>query len=729
MSIIKNIKAVYTETPWWIWVVILLSALLICEALVYVATIELNLPYYPFPYSYVELIAIIRAGAGWAIFVPFILILCLIIGGVLTFQRSKIGHVLLVFPIGILIGSVLGNLMFTIFGDAALSLSPFYVFHMYHAYGQDGYLLACYASGFLFGLGIVYSYLIKNVWLSAYNVHGESRFATLFDLFLWKMLWQGKEGIFLGRYFGLKIFSRGFEHLAIFVPSGGGKSSTIAIPNIMLWKGSSINNDMSHELYESTAKYLRQQKGAKVFCFSPSIRKTHRWNLFEYAITLPDAERYSELQRVCEYIIPAPKESGAKGQEWAKYARRVITGLTAYLIHENGYVTLGDLAELVCRGDFENFIRKEARRIGEVVPQFGVNLNAYFSIVAEETRSGIKFNVDAYLDLFLDPIVRAATSASDFRLSDLRKDNIHVFVGIPDSEQSRLAPLLTMFWEEVGATFMRKKYDEKTDQPIFLNVDEKGNMNRLDKLRKNVNAFRKYGVRVAWYFQYKDQAGDNYSEKEMKAFTNSKTKLIYTQSDPADAEWASKLFGQRTKRYFTRTRKTLFGSGGYSEQVAKKPLISADQISRLDDGSALISIDGKYGVKGKKAPYYKDSSFKHLRSYKTVFESDRSIPTQEPMMPKVFHADGGAAELDDMCEEAIARREKAKQESKSEIATTIKQLLSDVQQSKKTDKTNEDQEVAAPGEDKPITGSAAEKDSKTDTEPKPASEPTKEEDM
>lgn len=600
---------------------------LLNEVATYLSVSILGGTYFFFPNSLKQETWIIHHGGAYLLILSILFVFCILYGILLI--RSKVGKVLISIPITVVLALEFGNILYSLFDHMPLSLHPLkYVYEIFY-YGYHFDLFGYYVGGLIL-FGFLSFGGVRVMYTSNSIVHGNARWANVFELMAWGMFTKKPESVVLAKYYGKPIYSSGFEHILILAPSGTGKSTAFAIPNILQFTGSTINNDMSSELYRKTATYLRDVKKRKVFMFAPTTKKTHRWNIFTTVLKLPAEERYGQLQRISEYIVSSGKYDSS--EVWNKFARRVIEGVSAHLIHETGDCTLGDIADIVCRPDFDSWLHTELKRKEELDPQFVSDAGAYLGITADETRAGIKFNMNASLKLYLDPIVRAATSTSDFTMEDLRNHPTDIFIGIPDKELLRLAPLVTMFWEDACGQLTTK--EPTPDQlSILFNMDELGNLNRLNTLRRNITIFRKYRIRAALYFQYKDQSGESYSDKEMQAFFTTKTKLVFTQENQADAEFVSKLFGKRTVKYNTKNQQAEKWLASSNEHLVEKPLITADQLKMVKLEDALISISGKHGIRAKKAYYFNDKHFKKIIKYEINLDSDNKIPVQIPIFP------------------------------------------------------------------------------------------------
>ncbi|MFT4537402.1 MAG: type IV secretion system protein VirD4 [Saprospiraceae bacterium] len=318
-------------------------------------------------------------------------------------------------------------------------------------------------------------------------------------------------------------------------------------------------------------------------------------------------------------------------------ARRVLEGLSGYLISTTGYCTLGQLAEICCKGNFTEWLKKEILENDQADTQFKVNAIAFINIDAAQTQGGVKFNYEAYIGLYLNPIIRASTEFSDFDITRLRKEKMHIFFGIPDGEIDQLEPLIAMFWEELSAHLMTKVPDIKEEPyPVLLNIDEFGNSGRLDRVRKNLTTLRKYRVRTIIYLQYRGQVGQDFTVEESKAFNAIPNKIVLSATGSVDdAKYFSELFGQKTIRYNTKSRQAMRMDGNTNENVGKRALMTQDEFMQIRDNDGLLHVAGKHPIRFKKSYYFKDRKLMKLLGEEIDFDTDNNIPTHEPIEPVI----------------------------------------------------------------------------------------------
>lgn len=100
-------------------------------------------------------------------------------------------------------------------------------------------------------------------------------------------------------------------------------------------------------------------------------------------------------------------------------------------------------------------------------------------------------------------MVDAATSKTDFDLSKLRSEKITIYIGFTDDDMERLAPLLTLFWQQLISVMIRKIPDEKEEPyPLLCLMDEFSSLGRIERLRRSLKLLREYRVRCILMLQY-----------------------------------------------------------------------------------------------------------------------------------------------------------------------------------------------------------------------------------
>ena len=170
------------------------------------------------------------------------------------------------------------------------------------------------------------------------------------------------QGIILGKAFGRILRLPGFESALITAPVGSGKTTAIAIPNLIEWQGSGIFNDLKGELYTLTAKYREQVLNNQCYRFSPASHNstTHCYNPFYYVSDNPDF-RIRDIQLIGFIVIPS---TNTGSDFWHTTSRDIFLMLALYLIEKNGTATLAGIHDQSKINKFFEWLEKNRNNRG-----------------------------------------------------------------------------------------------------------------------------------------------------------------------------------------------------------------------------------------------------------------------------------------------------------------------------------------------------------------------------
>lgn len=458
-------------------------------------------------------------------------------------------------------------------------------------------------------------------------LHGESSFATIHEIRKAGLL--SSLGIILGKIQSQYIITKEIIHTIVFAPSGSGKTTGIAIPNLLSWNDSVVVLDIKGELYEHTAGF-RSAFGQKVYCFEPlSKTNTHRWNPLEY-ISKDKISRIGDIQKVASMIWRATEgESGY----WDGQSRDLFLGI-ALLVMESPDLpfTLSECLRQTCHADlpkhFKELIKKRSES-GSPLPSNSVRNLLSFSGMADRTQSSVLSNFKAALELFQLPEIEAATSANDFDFSHLRKRRMSIYIVIPPDDLPRMAPFVNLFVRQALGinTAETPERNRSLKHKVLFVLDEFAAIGKIDVIATSISYLRGYGVFLLTIVQTPSQIYEKYGEHTANnIIANHKNRVVFGTSDDNHAKQISESLGYNTVKSKSISRARGFSKPNSSETESdqKRALLLPQEVKRLPDNKIIITRPGLNPIIADKIVYYDDETF-------------TSRIMQAPLVPEIVH--------------------------------------------------------------------------------------------
>ena len=189
-------------------------------------------------------------------------------------------------------------------------------------------------------ISMMLMYLLKDTKMN--NPLGNAHFANPFEFN--KAGFFDDRGIIVGKKLGQFLRSGGYEHVLVFSPAGSGKTTSIAMPNLLSWQQSCVVNDTKYELFEQTSRYRADNFDNEVYLWAPTRPdgKTHRYNPLKF-ISKDPLKRIGEIQMMGHVLVP----NGQGEPIWYQASRGLFLSLILYLLDTPGSkITFGELYNL-----------------------------------------------------------------------------------------------------------------------------------------------------------------------------------------------------------------------------------------------------------------------------------------------------------------------------------------------------------------------------------------------
>src|SRR6266478_5159950 len=462
------------------------------------------------------------------------------------------------------------------------------------------------------------------------SLHGDSSFAKAREIARAGLF--APAGIILGRYggwghFGGRLLVLGGQTgVALAAQPGAGKGVGVVVPNLLTWRGSVVCTDPKIENFPLTAGF-RHAMGQQVYLFNPLSPegRTARWNPLDYVSDAP-GQRISDLQLIAHMFFPDPPGADPF---WAAGGRSLFLGIALYLFDTPSYPrTIGEVLRQGMANDEEGFAAHWKRviqgRMSGDHPLSDTCVRALYDVIdlAPPTASSIRKTFTSRLELWANPVLDAATAASDFNLRELRKKPLSIYLGVMPKDLERLAPLMSLFFQQAIAlqTDELPEHNPALRHQVLMVMDEFPAFGRIPILTKSSGFLRAFNVRLLLIMQALSQIRDNYGENGAKTLLKTlAARIFFAPKDMEDAAEISNELGFTTvkSKSISQPALNLFASKGHrhrsvSTSDQKRALLLPQEVKEIGEHREIVLVENVRPIFCKKLCYYRMSMFVRL---------------------------------------------------------------------------------------------------------------------
>ncbi len=481
-------------------------------------------------------------------------------------------------------------------------------------------------------------------------LHGAARFANPSEIA--KAGLYGEQGIIVGKVGRRYLIYGGQEFVLLAAPTRSGKGVSLVLPNLLHYHDSVVVLDIKMENFAYSSKF-RQQHGQEVYLFNPfgQDQRSHRWNPLD-AVPRDPHLRVGEIQAIGQVLYPtehgSKRPSGMSPRETCSWV-----SVSTSSKHQACPAAWGNSSDkppgranpsrTICNGLMTK------RGIGE--PPLSEDCTGAlhrFCTTSDNTMAGILATFTAPLTIFSNPIVDAATSATEIDLSAVRKRRMSIYVGIPANRLSDASLLVNLFFSqlihhntvELPATNPSLKYH------CVLFLDEFPAIGRVEILAKAVGFLAGYNLRLVPIIQSLSQLASIYGEKDARTFvTNHACQVIFAPREQQDATEYSQMLGTYTAKALSTGMSQPRGWGQARQASTSsnlsdhaRPLLLPQELKELGPTRQIISLSNTKPILCDKAFFYLDPIL--VNRLKEVSPSLASLgnrlPTQRELETAAF---------------------------------------------------------------------------------------------
>jgi type IV secretion system protein VirD4 len=406
-------------------------------------------------------------------------------------------------------------------------------------------------------------------------------------------------------------------------PTRSGKGVGVVIPNLLNWPDSVVVLDIKGENYDVTAGF-RARHGQAVYAFSPfdEEARSHRWNPLS-TVRTDQLHRVGDLLSIGQVLFPNDGSGTSSEAFFNDQARNLFLGIGLYLLETPDLPrTIGEmLRQSSGKGqslkEHLNAVIRRRKEEGKPLSDECTDALRRLTTNSENTLLSIVSIFNAPLTVFADAIVDAATSADDFRLGDVRRQHMSIYVRIPPNRLANARPLLNLFFSQLVSlnTQHRPDQDPELKLQCLLVHDEFASMGRVGVISSAAAFLAGYNLRLLTVVQAMSQLDSVYGEKEARTFaTNHGLQILFAPREQRDAEEYSAMLGNFTERATSRGRSRSFSNHGHTtvsrnESDQRRALLLPQEFKEIGAERFVAIVENCKPVLGEKIRYHHDKVF------------------------------------------------------------------------------------------------------------------------
>jgi len=398
----------------------------------------------------------------------------------------------------------------------------------------------------------------------------------------------------------------GPTHALVVAGSGGYKTTSVAVPTLLTWRGSTVVLDPSREAAPMVTRHREQAMGHQVVTLDPAQAGNGggSFNALDWIDPAsPLAE--SHVEAVVGWISGEARSQITSGGEFFRESGKgLIACLMAHMLWDPsrtpGEKTLHELRRLLVLPEDE--MRKQLVTIHQSShSSMARDLAGTLKGLVAETFSGVYANANKDTRWLSTPAYAALVSGDTFETAKLADGELTVFVQIPLGVLKSTPALGRV----VVGSLLNAAYeaDGQVRGRILFLLDEVARLGYMQVLEQARDAGRKYGITLLLLYQSLGQLAEQWGREGKQAWYDSTSwRLFAAVQDPDTAKELSAMCGEHgvvatSLGESAGTQGRLSGgasaSSGRSENRAeiKRALIKPDELlqdTRADEAFVIV---------------------------------------------------------------------------------------------------------------------------------------------
>lgn len=425
--------------------------------------------------------------------------------------------------------------------------------------------------------------------------------------------WDWKPGhVLLGRWEGRLLGRRDDRHIVTIAGSRSGKSSTVLIPNLRRYPGSSVIIDPKGELARATADH-RRRMGQQVYILDPFGETgipTASHNPFAELGSGNPAHVGADVAQIADaLIIGNPRDP-----HWTDSAKNLVRGVVLHLLdREPGRATLRELRKILSYTPSE--LEKLFLAMTDSTAFDGAVSNIGAAFLGKKESGGRELqsilSTAQEQTAPLDDVVRM-TEHSDFKLTDLQSGNLTIYIVLPGMRMGTHYRWLRLVVQQALAA-MEKAPIKRGALPVWFVLEEFPALGHMRSIETAAGLMAGFGVKLWSVLQDLTQLQTHYPKSWETFLGNAGVIQAFGNADITTTEHLSKMLGstQVLERQSVRLTAGAMAHGdtGVRENLRSVRLLDGNEITRLfsrESGRQLILEPGRPPIYMQRCDFEKD---------------------------------------------------------------------------------------------------------------------------
>ncbi|QKZ07832.1 type IV secretory system conjugative DNA transfer family protein [Pseudomonas eucalypticola] len=447
------------------------------------------------------------------------------------------------------------------------------------------------------------------------KLHGDARFATTAEIKRNKLL--GQHGFIIGKWKGKFLMLAGQLGALLAAPPRSGKGVGVVQPNMLSWPDSVVLLDVRQESFRLTSGFRATFSEVHLFNpVDPDLR-TMQWNPLDYVSDDPML-RVNDLQKIGNMLSPDPADGDPF---WPASCRTLFLGLALYVFETPSLPrTFGEIVRQIMFGEGET-VGEHWKEIIETRDQSPTPLSSAckaalydFIFTSGNTQSSIRKTFTAKLELWLNPLIDAATCRSSLDLRRMRRDKISVYIGIKPKDLDYLSLIINLFAQQIVELNMDQMPEDNPELKYQLGwiMDEFTAPGRMPVIAKAIGYLGGYNIRPFIIVQSISQLVATYGPEVAKTIIECLgAEIVYAPKNKEHARTVSEMLGDTTIKVKTHSRPKFDLKGGStSTSEQKRALLLPQEVRQIGKKRQIVFIENMNAILCEKVFYYKEKVFK-----------------------------------------------------------------------------------------------------------------------